>query len=107
VTLPAAGLLAACSPCGLTPAVEGAAGEMCGSFAGLAGISSTLRYDFFLNASLRHLLYALFSKAKFYGPHCIQVLDYNIYHVSITGVFSPKFRGETKRGCGYGQPRFL
>lgn len=36
VTLPAAGLLAACSPCGLTPAVEGAAGEMCGSFAGLA-----------------------------------------------------------------------
>jgi hypothetical protein len=33
------------------------------SFAGLANISITMRYDFFLNASLLHPLFAHFSKA--------------------------------------------
>jgi len=32
--------------------------------AGLACKSSAMRYDFFLHASFRHLLHALFSKAE-------------------------------------------
>jgi hypothetical protein len=50
----------------LTSRIRGTKRNQC-SLTGFAGKSSVLRYDFFLNASFRHLFHALFSNAELGG----------------------------------------